>query len=194
VIPTRAEPGRRRARYLLWAGAAVALAAVVYGALVVAVRFEGPAEVRFAPDAEAVTLPDFEGGTHSLRYRHGGTVSFSFPLHNDGVVPITVTAVRLDDEARSMLLLEEVVVGTDRLPARLGAGATTEVRVTARYGNCRYYHEREAETLAGVHVRASALGIGVTREVAFDHPLVVRSPMIVDCPDRTLVRDDDVRR
>ncbi len=68
--------------------------------------------------------------------------------------------------------------------------------VTARYGNCRYYHEREVQ----LYLRRSTIGgevLGVGRDtaaVALDQPAWwSTSPMIVDCPDRTLNRDDDVR-
>ena len=191
---TASPPRRPRIRYLIWAGAAVTAAAAAYLAAVTSVDLDGTATVRFAPDAEAVSLPTFEGGTHALRYRHGETFAFSFPLHNDGVVPITVTAVTWDQGPKPLVEVQAVALGSVALPARLGAGSTAEVHVTARYGNCRYYHEREAASLAGVTVTARALGTRVRRDVAFDHPLVVRSPMIVDCPDRTLVRDDDARR
>ena len=170
------------------------LVAAAYLAALASVGVGGSGELRFAPDAEAVSLPTFEGGTHAARYQHGGTLSFSFPLENTGLVPITVTGVRLSDRERSMLAVEAVALGSDQVPARLGAGDAELVHVTARYDSCRYYHERELESFPGATVEASALGVDLTRTVDFDHPLVVRSPMIVDCPDRTLARDDHVRR
>lgn len=200
VAPGPADPaggrsGRRsRRRVVIWAGAAVVALALVGLSLVRTTGFDGPVELRFAPDAEAVTLPAFEGGTHVLRYRHGDTVSFSFPLRNRGLLPLTITEVRIEEDRWSLVHVDDVRVGSEPLPVRLGAGDTATVEVTARYGNCRYYHERELQSLDAVSVEASTLGVHRTRRVPLDHPLVIPSPMIVDCPDRTLVRDDDVRR
>lgn len=189
------EAGRSRARYAFWAAGAAVLAGLAYLAAVRTASFEGGAVIRFAPDAEAVTLPGFDGGAHAVVYEHGGTVSFSFPLHHTGLVGLTVTGVRLsEDDPYPLLAIEEVSVDGGDLPARVGRGETARVEVRARYDNCRYYHERELELLEGVTVDATVLGTGVTREVTFDHPLVVRSPMIVHCPDRTLDRNDDTRR
>ena len=192
-----ARPGGRRrgrGRPLLWVGGALVALAAVALALVRSIGVEGPATIRFAPDAEAVSLPAFEGGTHALRYRHGGTVSFAFPIRSTGLLPSTVASVRIGPERHSLLVVEDVTVDGLPLPARLGRGETATVEVTARYANCRYYHERELQTLAAATVETSAMGVHVTRTVPFDHPLVVPSPMIVECPERTLVRDDDVRR
>ena len=104
---------------------------------------------------------------------------------------ITSSAVRLRIKLRPLVLFTVNVV----FPVYALFGFETAiVAVTARYANCRYYHERELQTLAAATVETSALGVHATRTVPFDHPLVVPSPMIVECPDRTLVRDDDVRR
>ncbi len=192
--PSPHEP-RSRSRYILWLSGLVALLGLLYVATVRTVTFDGDAAIRFAPDAEAISLPGFDGGAHVAAYEHGGTVSFSFPLRNAGLLGVTVTGVRLDeDDPYPLVTIEHVTVDGDDLPARVGRGHTARVDVTARYDNCRYYHERELELLAGATVDASVLGMGITRDVSFDHPLVVRSPMIVDCPDRTLTRDDDPRR
>ena len=189
-----AGPPRHRIRLVYWA---VGLAVVLAGAAVAtitSVRFDGPAPLSFVAGSEVVSLPTFgDEGSHVLLYRHGETVTFSLPLENHGAVPLTVTGVRLSDRAQSMLEVERVSVGADELPVRLAAGESAALRVTARYGNCRYYHEREIESFPSAVVDVDVLGLGVTRTVAFDHPLVLHSPMIVDCPDRTLRRDDDVR-
>ena len=187
------EPSSR-VRYRLWLGGLAVLIALAYLATIRTVTFPGDAAIRFGPDADAVSVPNFDGGAHAVVYRHGGTVSFSFPLRNGALVGITVRGIRLSEDGRYPLLtIEQVSVNGDELPARVGRGDTARVDVTARYDNCRYYHERELDLLTGATVEASALGMAVTRQVSFDHPLVVRSPMIVDCPDRTIDRGDDIR-
>lgn len=191
---------RRRVRVGFWVAGSLVLVGGGLAAALASVGFEGPAPVRFVAGSEVVSLPTYgEDGSHVLRYRHGGELAFTIPLENQAVVPITVTDLRFDTGPQPMLAIESVAVsdsdeaGADELPFRIGAGATVEVTVTARYTNCRYYHEREIESITAVVVDASAFGVDTTRTVAFDSPFVIHSPMIVECPDRTLRRDDDVR-
>ena len=153
------------------------------------------ASVTFERGATAVTLGAFgDGGSHVLVYAHGRSVRFSFPFENRGHVPVRVTRVRLGSHPRSMLQVEQAGVGPGRLPSTLRPGHTATIVVSARYDNCRYYHEREIESVPAATVDVESLGAVVTRRLAFDHPLIIHSPMIVDCPNRTLDREDDVRR
>lgn len=181
-------------RVAFWAAGGVVLVGGTLAAAVGSVGFGGPADVHFVAGSDVASLPTYgEDGSHILQYHHGETLTFTMPLENEALTPITVTDVRLDVGPQPLLVVEQVAVGGDLLPFRVGAGDIAEVRITARYTNCRYYHERAVETIPGVEVDASTLGIDVTRTVAFDRPFFLHSPMIVDCPDRTLVRDDDVR-
>ncbi len=185
---------RRRlaGRLALLLGGAIALVGALVAGSVATARFGGPAVLTFAGTGDAVTLPQFgERGAHVLRYAHGEPVTFSFPLHNRSRLPVRVESVHLSERELSMLTIDDVTIGSDPLPATVGGGDTATVTVTATYANCRYYHEREIELIEDVTIDGSALGVGVTRHVPLDHDLVLRSPMIVGCPDRTLVRDDD---
>jgi hypothetical protein len=188
------DAARRRARIAMWAAGATALIGTTVVAGAASVRLDTTGAVDFSGGAEVVTLPQFgEGGSHILNYAHGQVVTLSFPLTNTGRLPVTVTAVRLGGGRISLLQPEQIVVGAHRLPARLAAGESTSVTVTARQGNCRYFHEREIELFPAALVDVDVLGVNLTRRVAFDHQIVVHSPMIVGCPDRTLDRSDDSR-
>jgi hypothetical protein len=170
------------------------LAAATVAATLVSVQLGGTAAVQFGGDAQVVTLAAFgDRGSHILDYSHGHVVTLSFPLTNTGRLPLTVRAVRLGDGPVSLLEPEHVVVGTKSLPARLAPGESASVVVTAREDNCRYFHEREIELFRAALVDIDVFGVDLTRRVAFDHDIVVHSPMIVGCPDRTLDRSDDVR-
>jgi hypothetical protein len=172
----------------------VLLAGVLFGATLLSVRFVGGAPVTFAGDSDVVTLPRFgDRGAHVLAYHHGEQLDFSFPIENAGRLPLTLETIRMSDEARSMLQVERVTVDGRPLPLQLDAGASAAVRVTARYTNCRYYHEREVEVFRSAIVGSTVLGMAMTRQAAFDYDLVLHSPMIVGCPDRTLDRNDDRR-
>lgn len=180
---------QRSVRVAFWVVGGLVLVGGGLAAAVGSVGFDGPLPVRFTADAEVVTLPAYgPDGSHVLLYAHGATVTFTVPLHNEGAVPITVESVALGDEPRPLLEAEPIPT------TRVGAGDTVDLTVTARYGNCRYYHEREVQLYPSVTVRGEALGVGVTKTVDLDSPFVVHAPMIVDCPDRTLDRSDDVRR
>jgi hypothetical protein len=160
---------------LLWAPASASLAA---------------GTSRFAPETAAVTVPGYgPRGTHVVDYRHGAPVEVVVPLRNDGPLPLRVTSVTAAGrEVLPLLRLD----GAD-LPVTVPAGGTAEVVLRGVLGNCAYYHERQVQNVDGVQVEAQVLGRSTTRQVPLDRPLLVHSPMIVSCPDRTLTRNDDRR-
>jgi hypothetical protein len=142
------------------------------------------------PVDAGLLVPEYgEAGTHLLHYRHGRTVTVRVPVRNSGMLPITVRAVAPPDHDRP-LLEPDPAAG---LPVTLGPGERATVTLPLRFANCRYYHERSMETLDRVLVSGSALGREFTEPVALARPLAVHGQVILDCPDRTLVRGDDVR-
>lgn len=174
-----------RGRWLLVGPAA--MLAVAYSALPLLTRLDEAAVAKFSPGA-AVTVPGFEAaGAHILIYEHGKRLTVTVPVANSGPLPVTIIDVRLSDDARPLVRTE----AAERLPVTLWPGRTAEVELTARFGNCRYYHERQLQTYPGVVVSGHVLGRPMRETVGFDRQLLVHSPMIVGCPDRTLVRDDD---
>ena len=67
------------------------------------------------------------------------------------------------------------------------------VDLSFEYTNCRYYHERANNTYDQVLVTGTVLGREVTRTIDLTVPMVVHSQVIMNCPDRTLIRGDDRR-
>jgi hypothetical protein len=140
-----------------------------------------------------LTVPEYGvDGTTVVAYRHGAEVAVTVPLRNDGPLPVDVEAVATG--AGVLPLLE--VRSVEGLPLRLGAGETGEVVLRAVLGNCRYYNERQLQLVTSLVVdvdSAVPLASGSRTEVTLARPLLVKSPMIVGCPDRTLSREDDSR-
>lgn len=171
------------------AGVVVTLLVCGYLALPYVVRFGAGLTPRIDGPRGLVVASYGDAGTHFVRYTHGERFTVTVPLRNDGPLPVSVTDVRMTDEVSP--LVETVrAVG---LPVTIGPGSTVPVRVTARFANCRYYHERAVQTMAGAVVRGSVLGRSFTEVAAFDHPVAVHSQVILRCPERTLIRGDDVR-
>lgn len=176
---------RRLARRLVWPAAA----GLGYLLLPWAVLLGGETDVSLPVDS-GLAVPEFGAvGTFFLSYQHGGSVTVTVPVSNDGPVPVTVSDVHLDLPDYS--LVEES--STTGLPLELPPFADGSVELTLTYGNCRYYHERAVEEIDAARVAGTALGRSFERTVRLHRPLAVHAQVILDCPDRTLVRGDDVR-
>lgn len=169
--------------------AGVALAAALAGAGAVqaapAVAELGPVAPSFSGPVPVQTLTSYGArGMHVVGYEHGRSVRMTLALHNAGPLPLTVTSLDLRAGVAPLL----GVTGVEGLPLSLGPGERGEAVATVRLDNCRFSHEREVEVHDVVRLGVRVLGVGSVREVPFDRPLLVHSPMIVGCPDRKLDR------
>lgn len=169
--------------------AGVALAAALAGAGAVqaapAVAELGPVAPSFSGPVPVQTLTSYGArGMHVVGYEHGRSVRMTLALHNAGPLPLTVTSLDLRAGVAPLL----GVTGVEGLPLSLGPGERGEAVATVRLDNCRFSHEREVEVHDVVRVGVRVLGVKSAREVPFDRPLLVHSPMIVGCPDRKLDR------
>lgn len=170
--------------------------------LVIGAYFAAPHLVRLKADeppsfsaGAVVTVPSFgERGAHILAYEYGKEFTVRVSISNSGPVPMTVTDVALTNEPRPLAETIGVRVAGERLPLTFWPGETLRVELRVRFGNCRYYHEREMQSMPGAVVTGHVLGASAVATAPFDHDLVAHSPMIIGCPDRTLVRGDDRRR
>jgi hypothetical protein len=170
------------------------LAALAGGGVVTA----APAVVELAPvtpafsgDVPTATLPSYGArGMHVVGYEHGRTSRMTLTLRNTGPLPMTVTSLAMGDDVAPLL----AVAAVRGLPLDLGPGERGELVVDAVLGNCRFTHERQVETHDGVRLGFRVLGSSGVRDVPFDRPLLVHSPMIVGCPDRKLNRQADNRK
>lgn len=195
-VPAPAADRAPRGRRLRRAAAIGLIAAVLVGAYLslpylvslgqgVAPRIDG---------GTSLTVREFgPEGTHFLHYVHGDTITVTVPLTNNGPLPLSVADVRLTEEVSPLLDTLSASADGVSLPVTIGPGETVPVELTARFGNCRYYHERAVQNMPGAIVTGQVLGRSFHEVATFDHPFAVHSQVILDCPDRTLARGDDVR-
>ena len=156
-------------------------------------------------ELDMITVEGFEqAGTNVVRYTDGDYVTYAFTVRNTGPLGVTVTDVPFPPETE-LRMLQPVSAGLAGSasadaedmrpfePFSLDAGGEQRVIVQARLDNCEYYTERAVETLAGQALTYRVLGLTRTAEIAFDRPLLVRSPVIQRCPERTLDRSENRR-
>lgn len=184
------QPRRRGRRRLLAATSGVAATLAVGWALAPHLVTLDPPEVALAPGAGLFVDGYGDAGTYALHYRYGESVELTVPLSNASAVPWRVTGVELVEP--TFPLLEPVRGVAD--PVTLAPYGDAEVGLVFEYANCRYYHERANNSYEQVRVSGTVLGRETSVLVDLAVPLVVHSQVILNCPERTLVRGDDVRR
>lgn len=170
-----------------WAVAAAAVVAT-YTVLPAGVRLDDVVVADLPVDAGLAVAGYGPQGRHFLHYEHGETLTVGVPVRNSGPLPVRVDEVVLDEPAYPLL----EPVGATR-PVTVAPFEQAVVEVTVRFANCRYYHERATQTVSTATVTGSVLGREFHEQVTFRQPLTVHAQVIVDCPDRTLVRGDDTR-
>lgn len=182
-----AAPAAPSSRQRWRLAAAVVGLLVAYAVLPVFVRLEGASPE--VPTGAGLEVGRFgTTGSVFLHYEHGRTVTLTVPLHNPTALPVSVGRVDAPPHPKPLATLESSSdAGT------IPPFATGEVELTFRFDNCRYYHERAAQTIDHLTVTGSTLGRDVTTAVSLAEQLVVHGQVILDCPDRTLVRGDDLR-
>ena len=180
--------GRRRLR--LWVAAVLVLLLGGWLLAPYAVRVERP---QLVLDADAGLMVEGYGpaGTYALDYRFGEEVLVQVPIANDSLVPLHVESVELVEPTYPLMV--PVSEDSSVEPFTLLPGQSGEVVLAFEFTNCRYYHERANNAYEQVRFTGSVLGRPVTRTVDLAVPLVVHSQVILNCPDRTLVRGDDRR-
>lgn len=186
----------------------VVLVLAIAGAAAALLRYQPLAQsgdLTLSTDMQAVTVEEFDmTGAHILRYADGGYVSYAVTLRNTGPLPVTVTGVALPEESERRLL-QPVAAGLATggspeagqmqtlEPVSLAAGEQQQIVVQARFDNCKYYTERAIETVDQQVITFRVAGVPRTATVHFERPLLVRSPTINRCADRTMDRSENQR-
>lgn len=164
------------------------VALLLVGAVVAISR--PPALVAAAPLAilghdRVAELPAYgASGTTAVGYRHGQPAVVELALGNRGAVPVTIHRLEPFPE---LLGLVETVAGED-LPVLLGPGEVVTLTAEVRFANCEYYTERAVNRFDRARVRVERLGATRTLEVAYPREVVLRSPTILGCPERSTDR------
>ena len=162
--------------------AAAGVAAIVAGGVLMASGLAGEPErvaMDFGGDPFGVqsTWGDVDlfgvPGSWVVPYGHGSAITMHVPWDGD-----QITSAWFDLDEPSLFVVDAVVQTDD------------QVLLELTMDNCRYFHERELDMFTGVHLVDAD---GDATEVLFDRPVLVHSPMLWGCPDRTVDRGDDFR-
>lgn len=206
-----ADTDTRRSRALPLTMALFGVVLLLFGAAIV-LRAQQPLAPVATIQAGAEVISDvIPSGTNrqglAIVYDHEQPASFALELTNNGSVGITITGV--GTEAGQLHLLHPygafVMPGGADLDSdfadaeelssfALGPGESRVVVVRGSFANCRYYNERNIDIRTDIRFDYRILGVPSSQTVAFDKDLLVKSPMIVSCPERTVNREDDSRR
>lgn len=187
----RPRPTRRRGRggLALLAAAAAAIVALGWFGPVLLVAL-APVSVTFGEGAPALAVDRFGGpeGTYVVGYEHDQAMDMHLDLANTGLVGVEVLGVELVTQ-EAPLLVQQATTG----PEELARGADGRFTLPVRFDNCEAYHEREAMLVEHVDVQLRVAGRDVVERVPLDRTMMARSPMLWQCPDRTIDRSDDLR-
>lgn len=173
---------------LLVVPAAVALTGLAGGVAVAGtdptLRSDDPTSVS-GTDGTAV----FDIGVHHVRhvrYQDRGTLHYTFRLHNDGALPVTVTGLAAD-QPRSRLLEPQRLTGADgEETVTVAADGSAQVTLSLLMSGCETLSARAGSILTEVVVRTERAGI-FTDEVTVRLPEELRtgSPREAFCPEAT---------
>lgn len=131
----------------------------------------------------------FDIGVHHVRhvrYQDRGTLRYTFRLHNDGALPLTVTGLG-EGQPRSRLLEAQQLTGADgQQRVSIGAGESEDVTLSLLMSGCETLSARAGSILTEVVVRTERAGL-LTDDVAVRLPEELRtgSPREASCPDAT---------
>jgi hypothetical protein len=124
------------------------------------------------------------GGTTAVGYTHQRYASVELPVHNAGKVPVTVHELEPFPELLGMV---ETLHG-DGLPTLIGPGETITLSARVHFTNCEFYTERAVNRFLAAQVEVDRLGTTWTVGVDYPREVVLRSPTILGCPERSTDR------
>jgi hypothetical protein len=148
-------------------------------------RLVATAPLSLLGHARVAELPAYgAGGTTAVGYTHQRDASVELPVRNTGRAPLTVHGLEPFPELLGMV---ETLHG-DGLPVTIGPGETTTLSARVRFTNCEYYTERAVNRFLGGQLEVERLGATWTLDVAYPREVVLRSPTILGCPERSMDR------
>jgi hypothetical protein len=163
---------------------AAVLAAVAVG-LSQPPALEMAAPLRFLGHDQVAELPSYGAtGTTAVGYRDGRGATIELAVRNAGGVPLTVREVEPFPELLGMISTEP----GEGLPVTVAPGETATVASQVRFTNCEYYTERAVNRFDTAQVVVERLGAAWVVEVAHPRQVVLRSPTILGCPERSTDR------
>jgi hypothetical protein len=164
------------------------LAAVLVAAAVGLSRppaIEAAAPLAIVGHDRVAELPEYGvSGTTAVGYRDQRPARVVLEVRNTGTLPLTVHAFEPFPELLGMV---ETVHG-EALPATVAPGGSTALKAQVRFTNCEYYTERAVNRFDTVQLEVERLGSTWLVEVAHPREVVLRSPTILGCPERSTDR------
>jgi hypothetical protein len=168
-------------RFLLLAGLLLLVAAG--GGIAVArsapsLSTDGPTEISGTEAAAAFRVADRT--IRQVRYADGGTLRYTFRVHNDGRLPVRIVGLA-DDQADSRLF-----TFTDLSSRTIGGGESAEVTLSLAMGGCETLSSRSGAFVTTVRVHTERAGMFEdTVELTLPEEIHTGSPREASCPNST---------
>ena len=144
---------------------------------------EGPTEVSGTEASAVFTVGDRT--VRQVRYADGGTLVYTFRLHNDGRLPLTVTGLA-EDQPPTRLFRFRSLGGPDGGDVTIEAGGSARVSLALVMEGCESLSARAGSFVTEVAVRAERMGM-IADDVTVTLPEEVHtgSPREAFCPNST---------
>jgi hypothetical protein len=123
-------------------------------------------------------------GTTAVGYTDGRGATVELVVRNAGALPLTVHDLEPFPELLGMVETEQ----GDGLPLTIAGGEVASLEAHVRFTNCEYYTERAVNRFDTVQLEVERLGARWVVEVAHPREVVLRSPTILGCPERSTDR------
>jgi hypothetical protein len=175
-------PSRKVIAGGLVAGALVLGAAPAYAAFSPSLTGAGPSSVK-GTEATAV----FQIGDDTIRqvrYADRKTLTYTFELVNDGLLPIKVEGIA-QPKVKPTLFDYKSLKSGDKSTFTVGAGDRRLVTLSLFMQSCERLSSRAGSFVKDVHVRTSSVGINRTVVVTLPEQIHSGSPREAKCPDAT---------
>ena len=173
---------------LVAAAAVVVVAGLAGGAAVAAA---GPALTTSDPTSVEGTdgTAVFDIGTHHIRqvrYQDRGTLRYTFRLHNDGALPLTVTGLAEDQPRTRLFRATDLTGDGGEHEIRIGPGGSQDVTLALLMSGCETLSARAGSLLTEVVLSTERAGV-LDDEVSVQLPEELRtgSPREAFCPGAT---------
>jgi len=139
---------------------------------------EGPTSV--AGTEVSAVFAVAERTIRQVRYADGATLRYTFRIHNEGRLPVSVLGLA-DDQADPRLF-----TFTDLSARTIGGGESEEVTLSLRMSGCETLSSRAGAFVTAVRVRTQQAGLFEdTVELTLPEEIHTGSPREASCPDST---------
>jgi hypothetical protein len=139
---------------------------------------EGPTEVAGTDAAAAFQIAD--RNIRQVRYADGGTLRYTFRIHNDGRLPVEV--VGLADDQADLRLFTFTGLSSRTIPG----GESGEVTLSLAMSGCETLSSRSGAFVTTVRVRTEQAGMFEdTVELTLPEEIHTGSPREAFCPNST---------